>query len=195
MDAVNRTFIGVRVPDEQYRQISEKLLLIKRKPGVDNLRWNAHSELLLSLVNLGELGVGTLAMLRPVVRQIAEKYPRMSLELKGFAGLPNMIQPRYLYAGLEGPDLHWLEQIAAELDQATRQFTPPRDSKPFHPHILLGRLKTESETLRVNLGRALKLQEQPSMGPWPIDRLELLISSASEFGIGYTVIDQAFLGG
>lgn len=195
MDALNRTFVGVRLPGAQYQELSEKILMIKRKPGVDNIRWNAHSELLLSFCSLGELSPSTLMMLKPVLRDVASKFPRLNLEIKGFAGLPNMIQPRYIYAGIEGPDAGFLSSIALQVDQATRPFTPHRDSKEFHAHILLGRLKTENEQFRVSLGRALKLADQPSMGPWQIDHLELLCSQASEAGIGYTVMDQAPLGG
>lgn len=195
MDAINRTFVGVRVPGPQLAEINEKILLIKRKPGVDNLRWSAPSELFLNLVSLGELSIQTLTMLKPVLRDVASRFPRLSLEIKGFGGLPNMIQPRYCYAGIDGPDAHWLSSLALQLDQATKPLTPHRDSKEFHAHIMLGRLKTENEQYRVSLGRALKLAEQPSMGPWQIDQLELLISSASESGIGYTVVDLAPLGG
>lgn len=195
MDTINRTFVGVRVPAAQFAQIEEKLILIKRKPGVDNIRWNAPSELILTLASLGELGIGTMASLRPVMQQIAEQYSPLDLEIRGFAGLPNMIQPRYLYAGFDGPDVPRLLELAQKVDQAMRPLTPYPDSKPFHPHILLGRLKTENETFRVNLGRALKLVEQPSMGQWRIDHIELLISAASTSGIGYSVIESAALRG
>lgn len=195
MDAINRTFVGVRVPGPQLSQIDEKLLTIKRKPGVDNIRWNAHSELLLNLVSLGELSVPTINSLKPVLHDIALRFPKLNLEIKGFGGLPNMIQPRYCYAGIDGPDAHWLPSLALQIDQATRPMTPHRDTKEFHAHILLGRLKTENEQYRVSLGRALKLAEQPSMGEWLVDHIELLISSASESGIGYTVLDVIPLGG
>ncbi|MBC8063347.1 MAG: hypothetical protein H7Y17_00830 [Chlorobia bacterium] len=194
MDLLNRTFVGVRLPGAQFEQVNEKLIIIKRKPGVDNIRWNAHSELLLNICSLGELSPTTVLSLKPILRQVAAKFPRLNLEIKGFGGLPNMIQPRYIYAGIDGPDAHFLSSIALEVDQATRPYTPHRDSKEFHAHILLGRLKTENEQFRVSLGRALKLAEQPSMGPWLVDHLELLCSTASTSGIGYTVMDLAQLG-
>ena len=194
VDLLNRTFVGVRLPGPQYQEVSEKVILIKRKPGVDNIRWSAHSELLLNLCSLGELGGQTLLTMKPILRDVASKFPRLNLELKGFGGLPNLIQPRYMYVGIEGEDAHWLPSLAMQIDQATRPFTPLRDSKPFHAHVMLGRLKTENEQYRVALGRAIKLAEQPSMGPWQIDHLELLCSTASESGIGFTVVDTAPLG-
>jgi len=195
MDVINRTFVGVRLPGPQFDVLNEKLLMIKRKPGVDNIRWSAASELYLNLVSLGELGVDTLHRVKPVLRDVASRFPRLELEIKGFGGLPNMIQPRYVYAGIEGADAHWLPSLALQVDQATKPYTPHRDSKEFHAHVMLGRLKTENEQYRVSLGRALKLAEQPSMGAWPVDHIELLISTASEGGIGFTVVDMMPLGG
>ena len=194
MDVLNRTFVGVRLPLAQFLPLEEKILLLKRKPGVDNLRWNAHSELLLNLCSLGELSPITVLSLKPILRQIAGSSSPFNLEIKGFGGIPNMIQPRYVYAGIEGPDLYRLPTLAEEVDRATRPFTPHRDAKPFQAHIVLGRLKTESEQFRVALGRALKLAEQPFITEWRIEHIELLCSQASESGIGYTVMDQAPLG-
>ena len=41
--------LGMRLPLGPYQALEEKILILKRKPGVDNIRWNAHSELLLNL--------------------------------------------------------------------------------------------------------------------------------------------------
>lgn len=195
MDILNRTFVGVRVPADQLAMIQEKVQLIKRKPGVENVRWNAPSELLLNLASLGELELGTLQALKPVLHRAAAISPPMNLEIKGFGGLPNLIQPRYLYAGIEGEDAQWPPSLVQRINQATQPLTPHREIKEFKAHILLGRLKTENEQYRVGLGRALKLAEQPVIGPWRIDHIELLISSASESGIGYTVVEMIPLGG
>jgi len=194
MDVLNRTFVGMRLPLAQYQALEEKILLLKRKPGVDNIRWNAHSELLLNLCSLGELSPMTVLSLKPILRQVAASSSPLNLEIKGFGGIPNLIQPRYICAGIEGPDAYRLPMLAEAVDRATRPYTPHRDAKPFQAHIILGRLKTESEQFRVALGRALKLAEQPMIAEWRIENLELLCSQASESGIGYTVMDQVPLG-
>lgn len=194
MDTLNRTYVGVRLPLAQYQLLEEKVLAIKRRPGVDNIRWNTQSELLLNLCSLGELSPMTVLSLKPILGQIAAASSPFELEIRGFGGIPNMIQPRYIQAVVEGPDAARLPLLANQIDVATRDLTPFRDSKPFQAQIVLGRLKTESEQFRVALGRALKLAEQPFIANWRIEHLELLCSQASTSGIGYTVIDKAPLG-
>jgi len=194
MDVVNRTFVGILVPQLVADQMQQGMLLLKRKPGVDNLRWNAPSEYLIQLASLGELGPGTLATLKQVLPPVLAAFPCLRLEVRGFGGSPNLIQPRYVFAELGG-DVEWLDQVARAVDRAVEPYVPHRDMRGFRPQIVIGRLKSESEPLRVALGRALKMTQFPEMGVIEANSAELLISNASEFGIGYVVIQRLPLGG
>ncbi len=192
MQSLNRTFLGFRPPQALIDQIQETLLLVRRKPGVSDVRWNAPSELIVTLVPLGELSPGTIARVASVVESVCSASPRMTITVDGFSGLPNMIQPRYLVATLGG-DIEWLTSLSARLDSAVGNLIPPRDFRAFQPHITLGRLKTESEPNRVALGRAIKLAAVPPMGTIPVEAIELLVSTASTAGIGYSGVNRFLL--
>ncbi len=194
MDVINRTFVGIPIPPEVSSRMQEGILLLRRKPGVDNIRWSAPSEYLIQIASLGELGPGTLATLKQVLPPAIARFPRLQIEVRGFGGIPNLIQPRFAYAGLEG-DVQWLEQIAQSVDIAAAPYVPHRDMRGFRPEIVIGRLKTESEPLRVALGRALKMTQAPEMGTIAVDHISLMISEASTSGIGYKEIDRMPLGG
>jgi 2'-5' RNA ligase len=189
MDAINRTFIGVRVPPELLPVIDAALLNLKRKPGILDMRWNQPSEYFLSLVTLGEISVATLAKLVPLVAQVANENYAFSLTLDKFVGLPNMIQPRFAILQLTGDGAETSIKIANQLEMITRSVVPPREGKPFHPHLVMGRIKTESEQLRVSLGRALKMPDQPPFGTWNIDHLDIAITTSSTSGVGYKAIE------
>ncbi len=193
MDAVNRSFVGIRIPLPLIDRMQEGIMMLKRKPGVNDVRWNAPSEYLITLGNLGELSLMTLTQLKQVLPPVIARYPCLRLSIQGFGGLPNMIQPRYAYANLAG-DTEMLCDIAHAVDRAAAPYAQNRDQKPFHPHILIGRLKTESEPLRVALGRALKMNEQPAMGDFEVTGVELLTSHADTSGVGYSVFAQMRLG-
>lgn len=193
MDVVNRTFVGILVPQPVVDQIQQGMLLLKRKPGVDNIRWSAPSEYLIQLASLGELGLQTIATLRQVLPPVVASFPKLRLEVTGFGGSPNRIQPRYAFAELGG-DVQWLEQLANAIDRTVAPYVPHRDMRGFRPNIIVGRLKSESEPLRVALGRALKMTQLPEMGVIEVNSAELLISQASEFGIGYSVVVPLPLG-
>lgn len=193
MDAINRTFVGILVPPEVSSLMQQGMLLLRRKPGVENVRWHAPSEYLIQIASLGELSPATIQILRQVLPPIVGRFPKMRLEVKGFGGVPNLIQPRFAYANLEG-DVLWLDQLAQAIDMGVAPYVPAREMRGFRPHILIGRLKTESEPLRVALGRALKMTQAPDMGVIAADSVSLMISHADTTGIGYSVLDQIPLG-
>ncbi|HVT14449.1 MAG TPA: hypothetical protein VHE55_19460 [Fimbriimonadaceae bacterium] len=193
MDVVNRTFVGILVPQPVAEQIHQGLLPLKRKPGVENVRWSATSEFMIQLASLGELGPETLATLRQILPSITSRFPRMRLEVKGFGGAPNLIQPRFVHAELAG-DVQWLDQLAQAIDMGVAPYVPAWDMRGFRPTIPIGRLKTESEPQRVALGRALKMTQIAEMGVIDADSVALLISHADTTGIGYSVVERLPLG-
>jgi len=195
MDSINRTFIGVRVPAELLPVIDQALLLLKRKPGILDMRWNQPSEFLLNFVTLGELSIATISRLTDVIQQVASEESAFELTLDKFSGVPNMIQPRFAVLQLGGPGTEACTRIANKLDLATKAITPPREGRPFQPHMIMGRLKTESEQMRVSLGRALKFPEHEPFATWQITEVELLISTASTSGVGYKAVETFELRG
>src|SRR5687768_5804202 len=118
-------------------------MALRRRAGADQVRWNHTTEYLLTLCSLGEVSGMTLESLKTVLPPVAAKFPQMTLEVKGFGGTPSMLQPRFVYAAIEGPDLAALEELAKTISAACAPYAPNRDPRPFLPHIMLGRLKTE----------------------------------------------------
>ena len=189
MDVINRTFIGVRVPPELLPVIDAAVLQLKRKPGVLDMRWNQPSEYLLNLVTLGELSLAPMSGVIPLVAKVVCEYSAFTLNLEKLSGLPNMIQPRFAVLQMTGAGAETAIRIAAQLDAVTKPVTPPREGKPFQANLVVGRIKTESEQLRVALGRALKMPEAPPFGTWDVSQIELLISTSSTSGVGYKVVE------
>ena len=88
MDSINRTFIGVRVPPELLPVVDRSLLMLKRKPGILDVRWNQPSEYVLNMVTLGELSVATIARLREAIEGVTNQHPPFELTLEKFGGVP-----------------------------------------------------------------------------------------------------------
>lgn len=194
MDIVNRTFVGIRLPEAISSQIQESVTFLKRRPGAENVRWNSPAEYLVQIASFGELSVATLGILRNVLPPVASKFAMLRLEVRGFSGLPNAVQPRYVCTPLGG-DMEALEQMARAIEAAAAPYVPVQDARTFRPYVVVGRLKTESESMRVGLGRALKSALMPSVGVLAVDHVDLLISHADTSGMGYAVVERLPLGG
>lgn len=189
MDVLNRVTIGLRLSAEQTAEIDRHLLLIKRKPGVNDVRWSQPAEWIVPLVSLGEISVATMAAVKNQVGPFLSNVNRFSAQIAGFGGLPNLIQPRYVTLNFDETYSGALSRLAGAVDKEIGALLPPREIKQLQNYITLGRLKTENEQLRVALGRALKLPEQPAFSPMVFDRLELLSAHATSAGMGYQVVE------
>jgi 2'-5' RNA ligase len=192
MDVVNRAFLGLKLPQNVNTALADVQMTLKRK-AIAEVRWNDPGQFVLTLVSLGEISIDRLAQ-APVYAEIGTRgFGPMNLSLDGLTGIPNLVQPRYVSMNFKG-DVEPLKRLQASL---TRAMLPiigmPPDGKPFEPHIILGRLKQESEPQRVALGRGIRLMQNATAGNFVMDRLELIRNEAAD-GISYHVVKSFPLG-
>lgn len=190
MDMLNRVTIGIRLPDPTIEEIERALLLIKRKPGILDVRWSQPGEWIVPLMPVGEISVSTLAKIKDAVGPFIANVNHFQATFGGFSGVPNLIQPRYVTLNFDETYSGALLRLASAIEQQVSPLIPPKDIKNLQNYITLGRLKTESEQLRVALGRALKIPEQPVLSPLPITSVDLLSAYASTSGMSYKVIES-----
>lgn len=190
MDTLNRITIGIRLPDPTVLEIEHALLLIKRKPGILDVRWSQPGEWIVPLVPVGEVSVATVAAIKDRLAPFVANINHFNANFAGFSGLPNLIQPRYISLAFDETYSGALMRIATAIEQQVAPIIPPKDIKNLQNYITLGRLKTESEPLRVALGRALKIPEQPSLSPLQVTSIDLLGAHATTNGMSYRVIES-----
>ena len=192
MDVVSRAFLGLKLPAAVNGPLADIQMTLKRK-AMAEMRWNDASQFVLTLVPLGEIMVDRLAQVPTYAEIGCRGFGQMNLSLEGLSGIPNLVQPRYVSMGFTG-DVAKLIQLQAAL---TRAMLPiigiPPDGKPFVPHIVLGRLRQESEPQRVALGRGIRLMTGATAGSFVMDHIELIRNEAAE-GINYMVTKNFSLG-
>lgn len=92
-----------------------------------------------TLVFAGEAENHTMSALRAAVESV-ELEP-MSFSLDGLGCFPFRGEPRVIWAGLRG-DLDLLEDLQEDLAELADEADIPRDRRPFHAHVTLGRVKS-----------------------------------------------------
>jgi len=190
MDMLNRVTIGIRIPELNLEEVERALLQIRRKPGILDVRWSQPGEWIVPLVPVGEVGVATIAALKQKLTPFIANINHFDAVFGGFSGMPNLIQPRYVTLTFDEVYAGAMSRIATAIQEEVANIIPPKDAKSLQNYITLGRLKTESEPLRVALGRALKIPEQPSLQPLPVTSIDLLSAYATTNGMSYKVIES-----
>lgn len=189
MDALNRAFIGIRIPQDLQEKLAAVQLDLKRRGGSDAVKWSQKEELHLTLCFLGELRIDQLSNVQRSIDGISSQYPAMNLGLGGLAGFPNATQPKVLVVHVVG-DTEALVRLQSELERTVAPFTIHRENKAFSPHVTLGRLRTDSDQARTGMGRALRLVEAKDIGHWRADEYELMRSTVGPMGPTYATIQR-----
>lgn len=190
MDALNRCSLVIRLPADLQNAFGDAQLQIRKRAGADLVRWTPTTELVFTLVSLGEISVGQVAQVAATVGPVVAQYPRGQVALEGLGGSPNNLQPRTLWIGMAG-DLDGLEQFAQELERAIMPIVPHHEARSLQAHIPIGRLKQESEANRSALGRAVRMAQIGSMGVLPIHEVELIRMATTSAGPTIVTV-QAF---
>jgi 2'-5' RNA ligase len=148
-----RIFIAVDLSREAQREIKGLIERLKNKHW--SVNWVKLGKLHLTLVFLGEIKQKKLSAVRFVCSSAASKIKPFKVSFKGLGVFPDFDWPRVIWLGLKG-DLHSLsflhKQIEKELEEKGFDFK----TKPFQPHITLGRVRNARAGERRELGRQVK---------------------------------------
>lgn len=193
MDALNRTSLVIRIPSEVQAALVDVQNQIRRRAGADLIRWTPASELVFTLVSLGEISIGQIAQLSSTLGPVIGGYASFDLSLEGVGGSPNNLQPRFLWAGLVAPGGQ-LEQLNQALERACAPIVPHHEARNLQAHVPIGRLKQESESNRSALGRAIRMAQIGSIGSFRADHVELARMASTSAGPTLVAIQQFPLG-
>jgi len=181
MDLLNRSSIGLKMPQSVHETLTSLQLQIRRKAGAELVRWTPAAELCFTMLTLGELSPPTLAQIAARVGSVINNYSVLRLQLEGIGGFPTTLQPRYIWAGIKG-DTESLFQLHAELERTVRSILPEYEPIPLEPVVPIGRLKQQSEQDRTALGRAIRVAGIGHIVDLQMDRVELLRNAVTTAG-------------
>ncbi len=178
-----RLFIAVDLPEEVYRVLLKHALELDLK----DVRYSRPDQKHLTLRFLGEVRQEEKECLISRLDKI--RLPVFHLKINGMNVFPGKKRPRVLWAGVNPSD--GLNKLHEAVEAAVGACGFGTDSRPWHPHITLARLK----------GRDLPTREQLSASvpgktalEFPVDRFYLYRSDLRRSGAVYTSLRTFALG-
>ncbi len=158
--------------------------------------WVPSQNLHLTLKFLGQQDDERLAEAVCALEEAAAGRAPFALTLYGLGAFPGMEQPRILWVGVAEGALH-VRALQAEVEAALerRQFTP--ESRPWHPHLTIGRVfdprrwrRDTSPALRQSIARAATT----GFGTLEVSRVVLMRSDLLRSGARYSELHSVGLG-
>ncbi|MBI1805167.1 MAG: RNA 2',3'-cyclic phosphodiesterase [Ignavibacteriae bacterium] len=134
-----RTFIAFDSPDvvrERIREIQNEL----RKIDTD-IRWESPDKFHVTIKFLGDVEEAVLPDVLTDIQTICKTHTPFDVIYSTFGSFPNFLHPRVLWLGCKNPD-DKLQLLKNALDTGLVSHGFEIEERAFHPHITLGRVKS-----------------------------------------------------
>lgn len=144
-DAI-RAFICIEVP----ATIKERIASLQEglRGGGARTSWVKPSNIHLTLKFLGDVPAAKMETVRLAVERAASPISGFVVGVEGAGCFPSPRNPRVLWVGLACiPES--LKQLHAAIEDALAREGFPRESKPFSPHLTIGRIRDPKGASRV----------------------------------------------
>ncbi len=151
-------------------------------------KWIEPQNLHMTFQFLGEISQEQAISVLKNLQRIADKYSPFQVQYKSLGVFPDKRRPRILWIGVSRGE-NILKKLAGEVFQLNRRAGINVDSKPFHPHVTVCRIK---EVDRKKLISFMNRYRNFSFGEETIDRIALISSSLTSIGPIYTVVEEFY---
>jgi RNA 2',3'-cyclic 3'-phosphodiesterase len=177
-----RLFVGARISVAAANALAgcaETLARRARDAGVD-LRWVAPTNYHVTLAFLGWTGLEAIERVCDALEAAAAGTGtgRMSFRTTRLGAFPSLDHANVLWAGIE--DGTGLAQLARSVGEAMAGLGFPRDSRPFHAHVTIARLRSSRAIREIVLPMAEQM-----FGDTRIDGVTLFESETKSNGSVY----------
>ncbi len=187
-----RTFIAIPLPDP----VGQQLAAWQRElaPGIPACRWVEARPFHITLAFLGDVPNRDLNDLCLVVAAAAEPYGRFELRVQGLGAFPSPARPRVVWAGITGDDLGPLGELRTAVVRAATQASYQPDDPRFHPHVTLGRIRSDRGR-PCDLTELVRREQGRSAGAFPVFEVVTYASTLGPEGATYAPLNRARLKG
>ena len=132
-----RAFVAVFPPPEVQEELHRAALAL---PSSEAFRLTAPEKIHLTLKFLGEIPEETLVRTRDFLGTACEGREPFEVETSGFGAFPSERRARILWAGI-GEGSGQLRDLARDVESALAAVGFERETRPYLPHLSLGRVR------------------------------------------------------
>jgi 2'-5' RNA ligase len=141
-----RTFIALDLSPEIKARLAELLSRMTSLGG--DIKWVSRESMHLTLKFLGEIDDLRAKAVEELLQNVSQKYDPMPLACRGTGSFPaGSKRPRVLWVGVEAPPA--LGLLEEDIEGGCEKLGFERESRPFRPHLTLGRVRSPAGIGRV----------------------------------------------
>ena len=184
-----RSFLAVELPGTIRKKIGEVQKDLKSS-GAD-VRWVSPENIHLTLKFFGNVEESLIENIVKSIEGPVQDTPSFFLKVQGMGAFPNLKNPRVVWMGLqEGRER--VIYIQQQLERVFEKMGFQPEDRPFHPHLTLGRVK--SNRGKNELVRGMEGYREEELGNFQVEKIILFKSDLKPMGPIYTTLREIRLG-
>jgi 2'-5' RNA ligase len=154
--------------------------------------WERAEKMHVTLKFFGDVAAARVEQLTRAAERVAARHAPLSLRLEGGGVFPSHRRPHVLWLGVADAD-DKLAALQRDLDAECEREDFTRETRPFHPHITIARLRSTDADAR----RLASLHTERGFGPvaFPVTEFVLMRSELGAGGSVYNVVARYELRG
>jgi 2'-5' RNA ligase len=184
-----RTFIAAEISSEVRRCA---MAAIEQLASVEApVKWVDPANMHLTIKFLGDVDYTALSEVCRALDKVVAHWEPFEVECGGVGAFPKPERPRTIWLGVDDPQQR-LTELAAAVENALAEHRFRRESRSFHPHLTLGRLRDGRHA--AELARLIQTGNFSRRGVMVIDELVVFSSELTSNGPIYTPMGHAEFG-
>ena len=192
---MTRAFVALLLDDLVRASVDAEIERLR--PWSQAVAWVPPANLHVTLKFLGEQSDARLSDATAALAEAASDASPFDLAFHGLGAFPGLERPRILWIGMaEGAVA--ARAVQASLDAALERRGFPRDDRPWHPHLTIGRVFDDRRWRREagpGLLPAIMEASRRAFGTVTVSHVSLMRSDLSPRGARYRELERAALGG
>lgn len=181
-----RSFIAIELPQEFLAGLMQVQEDLRTNAWAEEVRWVRPEGIHLTLKFLGDVPANRIDPISQAVAQAVAGIRPFTVTAEGLGVFPNWRRPRVIWVGVGG-DTEVLHTLQAQVETAMAELGFEPESRPFHPHFTLGRVRQGvSSASQKRLGAALRTHVVQRVGRMLVEEVSLMRSQLNPQGAIYT---------
>ncbi|MCC6793680.1 MAG: RNA 2',3'-cyclic phosphodiesterase [Candidatus Hydrogenedentes bacterium] len=180
-----RCFLAIELPSGVIHRLSQLSAQLRRCPV--KASWVRPEHMHLTLRFLGDIDNRQSTSISDALRDAFIEIRPFTLLAQAAGAFPNLRLPSVVWAGI-GPLTGPLETVQAHCERAGQHAGLLPESKPFHPHITLARIKDRHPP--VDLMHVIERERNFTAGEFTVRGVSLFKSELTPRGPNYTRLEE-----
>ncbi len=177
-----RLFFAINVPNGIREKIWESAEQMRERDYA--IRWVSREAMHVTLKFLGEVSPHREDAVKETLEAAVDGVSPFVLRLTGYGAFPDARRAKVIWVGCNAPAE--LQRLYEQVEENACNIGFARESRSFHPHVTLGRLRRGALSTKLK-GLPGILDQLDFNAEFPVRSVELMQSELSPAGAKYTV--------